>query len=243
MSIIQPLGAVTRTFGGEFDFPRGLIVFPDGSNLNPCAPGEAPNIPPGDDEYTLMERWYDRAGFGKPKARQGWATMYEEGALITPEEEDPDIAPFVDLMLDRDRGIVINHTSRFSGRMVELINNKTFECRIRIAAHPLMAATGQVDLYDTDWVVIESFASHVPNKWFLLNSSTMVYTLRYVFPKSDISGDAPDANYKLSVPGIYRLIIDWDVRHKVAGDPDYHYEVLGGFDHNLVFRVGYQTSE
>lgn len=247
MSIFQPMRRVTRSFGGEFDFPRGVIRLPGipPRILDPCAPDEVRNIPPGDDAKTWLERWYDtdNNGFGTPPLRQGWATMYEDGT--PPEEEDPDASPHVDLTLDRDRGIVINHTGRISGRMVELVLNGTFECRIMVTAHPLRGAVRVDPLHDTGWVTVEANSTHVANQWYLLTPSNLVYTLRVVIPPSAThpNDDVDDPRYPFVVPGVYRLIIDWDFRHKVAGTPDYHYEVLGGFDHNLVFRVGYKTSE
>jgi hypothetical protein len=243
MSVFQPANDIQRVYSGDFDFPRGKIVMPDGTELNPCAPGQVANVPPGDDEKTWLERWYDKEedGFGMPAVRQGWATIYEEGTA--PEEEDPKELPFIDLLLDRDRGIVINHTARLSGKMVNLFKNGNYQFKATIILQPLMGNNGPYQVPYPDWQTITPSPTHIANRWYLLNSTNMVYTLRAVIPHSEAQGDDVDPNYPLSVPGIYRILINWDFRHKEPGEARWHYESLGGFDHNLVFRVGFQTSE
>jgi hypothetical protein len=238
MSHFTPVNAIGRSFSGHFDFPRGVISV-NGTDVPLRATSEYPNVPPGDDDLTIMERWYNPAGFGDPLMPQGWPTMYEKapgGGPTPPEEEDPD-PPFIDLILDRDRDIVINHTARLSGAMVELILNGTFQSRIKVAAHPLMTETGgpvsQVDLNTPTWTTIVP-GSNGPNAWFLINPTNLIYTLRLEIPSA--------ANpYPFDEPGIYRLLIDWEIRHLRAGESVYHYEALGGFDHNLVFRLGFPT--
>jgi hypothetical protein len=233
MSIIQPANPLNNSFSGAFDFPRGVLVDSAGNSVNVCAPGEVPNVSPGTGTTTWMETWYSQSGFGIPVLPQGWPTVYESPAPA--ETEDPDASPWIDLLLDKDRTVVINHTGRLSGALVELFINGSYQYNISIGLHPLMGTTVPTITYpQSGWQTIAANSSWVCNYWYLLNPKTLAYTLRAEIPSASLN--------TVTVPSIYRLVVNWDFRHKPPGENTWHNEPLGGFDHNVVFRVGDPTT-
>ena len=243
MESIMPITQVGVNLMGAFDFPRPQQPATPARPLLVHPPNTHSNVPSGYDAHTATERWYAPAGFGTPQRRQGWAAVYESGAPEPEDVDDPTIPPYTlnsrpDLMIDFDYEICIDHTGRFSGLMVQLIDDGNHEFRIQAWAHPLNQPNPAPILLNpaTPWTVINGQGNPpAANTWYYFQANELVYTLPLVVPPANLLAE-------MNLPGIYRLVIDWEFRHTAAGGGVPHYEPFGGFDANTIFRIGHPTT-
>lgn len=213
MTGLNPVGMMGITKLGSFDFPVKV-------HANGCLPNVDPQ-----GIHPHIETWYGQ--FGDPKRQQGWPVIIED----TPEVEDPNVAPWIDMIIDIDQPATIYHTGRLSGSMaVEVADNTHYS---RIIAHAVPYKGGSaVQLLDVTQQM--SATTNQANHWFWYTNGAkheLVQTRQISF----------DPAQMLKAGEVYKLLIEWEFYHEVNGTR--HHEPFCGFDDSITFKVNEATVE
>lgn len=195
---------------GMFDFPCGIQTKDCLGNVDPGTP--------------LMEELYGK--LGSPGREQGLPVIKE----TSPEPEDPKMKPYIDAILDINHPISIFHTGRLSGSMVIELADNTHFSKVKVHAVPYKHGDA-VRIFEEEKTLEPK--PQTANEWYWLSENELVYTLSTTF--------RPTAREtKLEVGEVYRLLIEWEFSHLVAGRGR-HNEPFSGFDDSISFKVGQMT--
>ena len=165
--------------------PGATITYAARLGVGTCSPNiniEAPGI---EQMYGLL---------GVPGREQGHPMMRE----LTPEVEDPGVAPHQDQVLDIDRAILIEHTGRLSGSFAKFLSNSNFRSIIKTYAHPTIGSGGTVTLGSI--TIPLNAQPNVPNVWFRKDVTTreeLLCTRRLVISNPAQVGLQRETTYKL----------------------------------------------
>jgi hypothetical protein len=199
---------------GSFDFPLGIQADKCKGNVDP-----GPHLPE-------IEEWYGsprpRMGLGNPRRHQGWPCIME----WTQEVEDPQVDPWIDMLLDEDKEAVIFHTGRLSGDMVLELADATHSSLV--TAHAVPYKAGNVIPLHTKETTLEPQQPHDPNVWFWYSETELVYTLMVKF-------DPP--RVKLTPGEVYKLLVEWEFYHTIPATGKKHLEPFAGFDDSITFKM------
>lgn len=173
--------------------------------------------------------------FGVPALEQGHPFMKE----LPAEAEDP---ATLDLVLDIDQKIQINHTGRLSGSLVRLLASKpqfsTIEASA-LAVAPVDPTTSSIVLFSrSDWLTPQPEA---PNVWFWLAGSTsheLLYTVHAVIDPRALDFD-PEATYKLVMRWKFWRYTGTPIpaAPPATDDPKVERLPISGFDEAIAFEV------
>ena len=208
---INPTRMIPITKWGGFDFPTVI-------RANGCLSNVEPGMP-------HVELWYGR--LGNPRRQQGIPCIIE----TTPELEDPQVAPWIDMIVDIDKPITIFTTGRISGNMAgELADNNHFS-RIMVTAVPLKnRPNGPIaPLLDSGFQPLTP-GTNAANHWFWFSAppagSELLQTRK-------VQIDNPTSVFQAGE--LYKLVVEWDFYHTINGVK--HHEPFCGFDDTITFKV------
>jgi hypothetical protein len=214
---LHPIGPVESKKLGSFDFPTKV-----------AAKACKPNVDPGG-IHPHLEHWYGK--MGSPPAEQGWPCIMER----TPEAEDPEVAPWIDAVLDANKPALLYHTGRLSGDMIPELADEAHTSRVVVHAVPYK--NGEAVFLGKREQTLEP-QPQSENAWFWRDPNKpkeLMYTLKLDVPA------ASDADNKLRTGEVYKLLVEWEFFHKTPGTDKLHSEPFSGFDDNITFKVGPET--
>lgn len=162
-----------------------------------CLPNLQPKFGP---EVPAIEDIYGKIGV--PAKSQGFPIMRE---YPYPEQEDPNIQPMHDQIIDIDRAAVIDHTGRLSGSFVRYLVQDNHKSLVKMYVDPLTNGGNPMLLWDSGYVPLVP-GSKAPNRWYWNDPNTrqeLIFTAHAQIEKSRWQ----TLNLK---PGIYKLIINWE---------------------------------
>lgn len=216
MTGINPTSMIPITKWGGFDFP--ILI-----HANGCLP----NIDPGG-SHPHVETWYGK--LGNPKRQQGWPVIVE----TIPEIEDPQVSPWIDLIVDIDHPVTLFTTGRISGNMaIELADNTHFS-RIIVTAVPYKTRPSGLipHLLDVTQPLVPG--PNAPNNWFWFTAPPAGNEL---LQTRKIQIDNPPIHFQAGE--VYKLLVEWEFYHTVNGVK--HHEPFCGFDDSITFKVNQPT--
>jgi len=214
---VNPLPGLKAAHLLQFDFPADYY-----------APGTLPNI---NIEAPGVEQMYGK--LGTPVKEQGHPLLREQ----TPaEEEDPNVRPYQDQVVDIDRNVIIYHTARLSGSFARFLANSNYQSVVRLDAHPITAGGGLVRLTGVTGIV-SSLQPQAParNVWYWQNPSTrseLLYTAAIEFNPRRVG---------LQAENVYKLIARWEFYDRSITPAERM--PISGFDETVAFEIIAQTAD
>lgn len=166
---------------------------------------------------------------GDPAREQGHPCIreYALAGQEAVEEEDPNVAPYQDQVVDIERGIQIDFTGRLSGSFAKYLASDNFYSKVRMFAHPLAPAEGSpVEVYN-ELKSLNPVAS-APNVWFWKDpvaKKELLYTAHARFSATDY----------LEAEQVYKLVVKWEFYEK-DGECGKRMPI-SGFDEAVSFEV------
>lgn len=208
---VNPLPSLKVSHLLLFDFPADYRASGTLPNVNIAAPA--------------LEQMYGK--LGTPAKEQGHPLLREQRA---PEQEDPNMPPYQDQIIDIDRKAIIYHTGRLSGTLVKYLANSQYQSIVRFDAHPL---TGGAQVKIKDIVSPLTPGASAANVWFYRNPATrdeLLYTATVEFDPRRVG---------LVAGNIYKLVVRWEFRD--LGITPNERMPISGFDETVAFEVSEAT--
>jgi len=171
---------------------------------------------------------------GNPQRHQGFPCIYE----VNPENEDPQLEPYHDQIIDVDRDSCFDHTGRLSGDLVDIFEgNPNYVSIVKMHIIPLTQGNGApIEVYNEKVSLVA--APEGPNVWYWEDPSDqneLIYTAHLEVLANEWGQYLGNLG-----PGIYKLIISWEFWDE-EDQNNFKRLPMNGFDESMSFQLSDPT--